>query len=60
MNPKYGELSRAMRNRCVEIFLPDIFHRRDQISLLKQQKLSSSQITALLRVMDVQDHSHGQ
>ncbi|AOA61441.1 Dynein-related AAA-type ATPase [Komagataella phaffii CBS 7435] len=23
-NPKYGELSRAMRNRCIEIFLPSL------------------------------------
>lgn len=24
VDPKYGELSRAMRNRCIEIFMPDL------------------------------------
>ena len=39
-NPKYGELSRAMRNRGTEVFIPTGLHDRDCLAILMQLGLT--------------------
>ncbi|GAU94611.1 hypothetical protein RvY_06349 [Ramazzottius varieornatus] len=39
VNPQYGELSRAMRNRGVEIFVDESISRRDSLCLLVNEGL---------------------
>lgn len=39
VNPQYGELSRAMRNRGVEIFVDEAISRRDSLCLLLKEGL---------------------
>jgi hypothetical protein len=50
-NPKYGELSRAMRNRGIEIFIPSILHERDCLALLTQLGLTYDAASVLLRLL---------
>ncbi|OAP57631.1 hypothetical protein AYL99_08369 [Fonsecaea erecta] len=49
MDPRYGELSRAMRNRSLEIFIPDV-HKIDRATPI-QYPISSS-LTRLRHLMD--------
>ena len=44
MNPKYGEISRAMRNRCVEIYVPS--YSEDETDTI--QETEASQETRLM------------
>lgn len=42
VNPKYGELSRAMRNRGVEVWVPENSFKKSHYSFLSSKKFSAS------------------
>lgn len=48
MKPKYGELSRAMRNRGIEIYVPVMQHARDSLAVLKHLGVSRTDSAAFL------------
>ncbi|OQV14305.1 Midasin [Hypsibius exemplaris] len=50
-NPKYGELSRAMRNRGIEIFVPATLHDRDCLAVLTRLGLSYDVALILLNFL---------
>ncbi|KKY20099.1 putative aaa atpase [Phaeomoniella chlamydospora] len=50
MDPKYGELSKAMRNRCVEIYMEPFQNKSDQGRFVPSYKDESN--IARLRLMD--------
>lgn len=60
VDPKYGELSRAMRNRCVEVYLPDLKERATEFDRLclgyevkKEEK--SAELTEMMEELDVEE-----
>jgi len=51
MDPKFGEVSRALRNRCCEFFVPDLLTTIDQTDFLKITSTfgcASSKFSAIL------------
>lgn len=59
VDPKYGELSRAMRNRCVELYLPDLEVRAtefDRRCLGYSRKTSAeSDITEMMNKLEMDE-----
>lgn len=61
VDPKYGELSRAMRNRCVELYLPGLaeratsFDRRCLGMNNIEPALATSDITKMMEKLEVQE-----
>ncbi|KAI9742560.1 MAG: hypothetical protein M1818_003700 [Claussenomyces sp. TS43310] len=51
-DPRYGELSRAMRNRSIEIYLDPEAGQKDHISLKESEAATDSSLRRLRRVID--------
>ncbi|XP_055345103.1 midasin-like isoform X2 [Paramacrobiotus metropolitanus] len=49
MDRKYGELSRAMRNRAIEIFVPALLNQRDEETLAAQLGVPLNDIGVVLK-----------